>query len=289
MPQLTGKDRARLPDSAFAYVDSKGDRRLPINDESHVRNALSRFNQVGFEDSAAREKARAKVLKAAKRFGIVPVGFITAQLQATSGTASLPAGIVTLLMTDIEGSTRLLHRIGAQWPLLTAVQRILRAATRRGKDIIDERADEFFAAFRSAAAAVSAAAEVQRALARKRWADGVTVRVRAGLHSGKPNRTALGYIGLPVHTVARVCSAAKGGQIILTGETLAFLKAHPPADVSFTRIGRRSRAFPNPPSCTPRPPNERGRYDSVTNASRRHGGAARLVPLLQYRRQPVCS
>ncbi len=249
MPQLTGKDRARLPDSAFAYVDSKGARRLPINDESHVRNALSRFNQVGFEDAAAREKARAKVLKAAKRFGIVPVGFITAQLQATSGTASLPAGVVTLLMTDIEGSTRLLHRLGAQYgPLLTAVRRILRVATRRGKGhVIDERADEFFAAFRSAAAAVSAAAEVQRALAKKRWADGVLVKVRAGLHSGKPSRTALGYIGLPVHTVARVCSAAKGGQIILTGETLAFLRAHPPVGVSFTRIGRRRlKGLPEP-------------------------------------------
>ena len=241
MPQLTGKDRARLPDRAFAYVDSNGNRRLPINDESHVRNALSRFNQVAFEDAAAREKARARVLKAAKQFGIVPVGFITAQLQATTGMGSLPAGVVTLLMTDIEGSTSLLHQLGTQYgPLLTGVRRILRAATRRGKGhVIDERADEFFAAFRSASAAVSAAVEVQRALAGKRWPNGAVVRIRAGIHSGKPSRTALGYIGVPVHTVARVCSVAKGGQIILTSETLTYLKAHPPADVAFTRIGRR--------------------------------------------------
>ena len=57
MAQLNSKKRARLPKSAFAYVDSKGRRRLPINDESHVRNALSRFNQVAFEDDEARERA----------------------------------------------------------------------------------------------------------------------------------------------------------------------------------------------------------------------------------------
>ena len=80
MAKLDAKNRAGLPDSAFAYVDSKGRRRLPINDEPHVRNALSRFNQVAFEDDAARERARLRLLKAAKKFGIVPIGFITGQL-----------------------------------------------------------------------------------------------------------------------------------------------------------------------------------------------------------------
>ena len=241
MPQLTGKDRSRLPDSAFAYVDSNGDRRLPIHDESHVRNALSRFNQVGFEDAAARERARGRVLNAAKRFGIVPVGFITAQLQATGSTASLPAGFVTFLMTDIEGSTRLLHQLGGRYgALLTSVRRILRGAAKRGKGhVIDERADEFFAVFRSAPAALAAAVAIQRALAKKEWPMGAEVKVRAGLHSGKPSRTALGYIGVPVHTVARVCSAAKGGQILLSGDTLAALKSHQPAGVALMRVGRR--------------------------------------------------
>ena len=54
MSQLDSKKRARLPDRAFAYVDARGRRRLPINDESHVRNALARFNQVIFEDEASR-------------------------------------------------------------------------------------------------------------------------------------------------------------------------------------------------------------------------------------------
>ena len=54
MPQLSTRARARLPNSAFAYVDSTGQRRLPIHDEAHVRNALARFEQTRFEDAAAR-------------------------------------------------------------------------------------------------------------------------------------------------------------------------------------------------------------------------------------------
>ena len=241
MPQLSGRDRSRLPDKAFAYIDSKGERRLPIHDESHVRNALSRFNQVSFEDAAARERARARVLRAARQFGIVPLGFITAQLQASQGVADLPSGFLTFLMTDIEGSTGLLHKLGSRYgAMLTSVRRLLRTAVRRGRGhVIDERADEFFAVFRSAASAVTTAATIQDALARRTWPDDVKVRVRAGIHSGKPNRTALGYIGVPVHTVARVCSTARGGQVLLTADTLAALAAHPPARVAFERVGRR--------------------------------------------------
>ena len=75
MAQLSGKARKHLPHTAFAYVDSKGRRHLPIHDEPHVRNALARFTQVKFEDDAARERARRRLLTAAKRHGIVPIGF----------------------------------------------------------------------------------------------------------------------------------------------------------------------------------------------------------------------
>src|SRR5256885_1228275 len=81
VPTLSATARARLPDSAFAYIDSQGRRRLPINDISHVRNALARFDQVDFEDDAAREKARERLLRAAKRHGIVPLGFFDGQLR----------------------------------------------------------------------------------------------------------------------------------------------------------------------------------------------------------------
>ena len=64
------KDRDKLRSNQFAYVDSKGGEHLPINDESHVRNAMARFNQTDFESAAAKERARKKIVAAAKRHGI---------------------------------------------------------------------------------------------------------------------------------------------------------------------------------------------------------------------------
>src|SRR4029434_6638380 len=82
MVRLKTKKRARLPDRAFAYIDSRGRRRLPIHDKAHVKNALARFNQVAFETESARELVRRRLLNAAKKFRIVPVGFFTGQLQS---------------------------------------------------------------------------------------------------------------------------------------------------------------------------------------------------------------
>lgn len=93
MAQLSSAERARLPDSAFAYVDSSGNRRLPINDASHVRNALARFGQVSFESEDARRRARQKLLAASKRHGIVPLGFIEAELR-TERSQSAAAKVV---------------------------------------------------------------------------------------------------------------------------------------------------------------------------------------------------
>lgn len=70
MPELQTSSRERLRSSQFAYVDSKGGEHLPINDESHVRNAMARWNQTEFESQAAKERARRKIVSAAKRHGI---------------------------------------------------------------------------------------------------------------------------------------------------------------------------------------------------------------------------
>ena len=70
MAELDTKARDKLRSSQFAYVDSKGGEHLPINDESHVRNAMARFNQTEFESAAAKERARKKIVAAAKRHGI---------------------------------------------------------------------------------------------------------------------------------------------------------------------------------------------------------------------------
>ncbi len=356
MARLDAGKRKHLPGRAFAYVDSRGRRRLPIHDEAHVRNALARFNQVAFEDDAARERTRTRLLNAAKKYGLVPVGFITGQLQserrdATAGrlvielgrhgapgeleqrlrsvlrdptlavlhwsdasgayldgrgrpvplpaegdprgvtylerqgrpmtallhdpavlndpglaetvlaavrfvvekerlygqiqatltdAAALPTGFVTLLMTDIEASTALLRRLGDRYgDLLNDVRGILRAAVLRasGREI-DARADEFFAVFERAVAAIEAAAAIQRALGHRVWPGDLAVRVRVGIHTGRPTLTDVGYIGLAVHTTARVCSAAHGGQIIVSGETRTAVGKSAPVGVRFRNLGR---------------------------------------------------
>src|SRR5262245_48342931 len=148
MSQLTAKKRAQLRNAAFAYVDSKGRRRLPIHDEAHVRNALARFNQTRFEDDAARERARKRLLTAAKKYAIVPIGFITGQLaserlegesRARAGVVrGLPSGQVTFLLTDIEDSTGLSRLLEDRYAnVLGDVRRLLRRAVQRsgGKEV----------------------------------------------------------------------------------------------------------------------------------------------------------
>ena len=102
---------------------------------------------------------------------------------------------------------------------------------------IDARADEFFAVFERAGAAVEAAVAVQRDLAAREWTDGLEVRLRFGIHSGHPTLTEAGYIGLAVHTTARICAAAHGGQIVVSAATRTAIGASPPAGVRFRGLG----------------------------------------------------
>jgi class 3 adenylate cyclase len=356
MSRLNTKKRARLPDRAFAYIDSRGRRRLPVHDKAHVKNALARFSQVIFETDAAREQARRRLLNAAKKFRIVPVGFITGQLQSeqqhartgrlaielgrnpapgelerrlrtvlrdptlavlnwsdasgayvdatgkpvplpaegdhrgvtflerqgrpmtalvhnptvldnadlsetvltavrfviekerlrgqiqatSTDAAALPTGFVTLLMSDIESSTALLRRLGDGYgALLNDVRSIVRRAVSRGSGReIDARADEFFAVFERPAAAVEAAVAIQRALVDHAWPDDLEVRVRIGIHSGHPTLTDVGYIGLAVHTTARVCAAAHGGQIVVSAATRAAAGKSDATGFRFRSLGR---------------------------------------------------
>ena len=71
MATLDTKDRDRLGDSSFAWIDKDGERHLPINDESHVRNAIARFSQTDFDDGAAKKAAAHRIIRAAGRYGIV--------------------------------------------------------------------------------------------------------------------------------------------------------------------------------------------------------------------------
>jgi class 3 adenylate cyclase len=245
--RLDAEERAQLPSSAFAYIDSRGRRRLPIHDEAHVRNALARFNQVVFEDETARQRARTRVLNAAKRYGIVPVGFITGQLrserdrgeQQARAPLDLPTGFVTMLMTDIEGSTALVDRLGPRYhDLISDLREVLRSAvTRCHGHVVEARADELFAAFEGAGTALDAAVAVQRELRGRSWPDDAEVRVRMGLHSGQPTLSPPNYIGLAVHTTARICAAAHGDQILVSGATRAAAAGATPTGVRFRNLG----------------------------------------------------
>src|SRR3954453_4969077 len=192
MATLSAKERAQLPDRAFAYIDASGKRRLPIHDAAHVRNALARFDQVAFEDDAARDRARVRLLNAAKRFGIVPIGFVSAQLQPER---RLPRGQVTFLLADIEGSTALLHHLGDQYAaLLSDVRRGARKGIRSaGGHLVSARGDDVFAVFEEAPSAVEAALAIQREMQAHKWPASAECRLRIGLHRGRPDLTDTGY------------------------------------------------------------------------------------------------
>ena len=133
----------------------------------------------------------------------------------------LPKGTVTFLFTDIEGSTRLLIRLGDRYgAVLGEHRRILREAAeaRDGREI-DAEGDSFFFAFARANAALGAVVAAQRALAEYTWPEGGQVRVRMGLHTGEPVVEEKGYVGLGVHRAARIGAVAHGGQVLLSNAT----------------------------------------------------------------------
>jgi class 3 adenylate cyclase len=111
--------------------------------------------------------------------------------------AELPSGTVTLLFTDIEGSTRLLQRIGDDYAdVLDRHRRLLgEAFERHGGRIVDSAGDAFFVAFASAKDAAAAAGDAQRALVAHDWPDGEELRVRIGLHTGEPQIVDGRYVG----------------------------------------------------------------------------------------------
>lgn len=242
MARLTARERAALPDRAFAYVDRDGQRRLPIHDAAHVRNALARFDQVRFESDDAKDAARARLLRAAQRHDVMPVGFLNAQLRGPR-RATLPTGTVTMLLTDIEGSTTLLRRVDDAYPvLLRDVRRIIGDAARAHHGVtVDAVGDEVFAVFGAPGDALGAAAALQGAMAVHAWPGGEQVRVRAGVHTGRPRLTDVGYVGLAVHAVARISSIAHGGQVLVSSQT-RHAAGELPASLSLRSVGSHALA-----------------------------------------------
>jgi class 3 adenylate cyclase len=134
---------------------------------------------------------------------------------------ALPAGTITLLFSDIEGSTRLLEHLGERYDdVLDEHRRIVRGAIAgHGGQEVRTEGDAFFVAFTRATDAMRMAVAAQRALGTCAWPDGVAVRVRMGLHTGEPRVVGDDYVGLDVHCAARICSAAHGGQVLVSETT----------------------------------------------------------------------
>jgi predicted ATPase/class 3 adenylate cyclase len=152
-----------------------------------------------------------------------------------------PTGEVTFLFTDIEGSTKLVDRLGtAAWrPILARHRELVRAAlaAQEGIEIATE-GDSFFAVFLDPADAVRAVAAAQRSLFAEPWPDGVVIRVRMGLHTGHGELDADGaYVGHDVHRAARVAAAASGGQVLLSEATVAVVEARLPVGVGLRPLG----------------------------------------------------
>ena len=138
----------------------------------------------------------------------------------------LPTGTVTFLLTDLEGSTKLVQRLGDAYSrTLADFRRLVRNATKEaGGHEIDAHGDELFAVFQDAPSAVAAAVAAQLALRGHDWPDDANVRARMGIHTGRPALDEDGYVGIDVHRAARIAEAGHGGQIVLSAAAQALVE-----------------------------------------------------------------
>ena len=151
----------------------------------------------------------------------------------------LTAGTITMLFSDIEGSTALLRKLGDRYAdALSAQRALLRAAFADcGGQEMGTEGDSFFVVFGSAADAVRCCVAAQRALSGHDWPGGIPVRVRMGLHSGEPVRHDDGYVGLDVHRTARIAAVVHGGQVVLSETTRQLAGSRLPAGASLRDLG----------------------------------------------------
>ncbi len=144
-----------------------------------------------------------------------------------------PSGTVTFLFTDVEGSTRLLHELGAERyaEALTEHRRALRAVFTGHDGVeVDTQGDAFFVAFPTAPGALAAAADAVAGL------EGGPIRVRVGLHTGTPLLTDEGYVGADVHRAARIAAAGHGGQVLVSTSTAALVGTEALRDLGEHRL-----------------------------------------------------
>jgi predicted ATPase/class 3 adenylate cyclase/Tfp pilus assembly protein PilF len=158
---------------------------------------------------------------------------------AAETVPDLPQGTVTLLFTDIEGSTLLLQRLGADYAQALAEHHSLMRGLfeKWGGREVDTQGDALFAAFSRASDALNMAVEGQKAIAAHAWPGGESLRVRMALHTGEPHMNATAYVGLDVHHASRLCSAAHGGQVLLSQTTRDLVRDNLPDGADLRDMG----------------------------------------------------
>ena len=227
------------------------------------------------------------MLQAARKYRIVPVGFIANEIEVAQRgktAAELPIGFVTMLMTDIEGSTALVQQLGPRFgQLIDEVWAALRSAVANANGVeVEARADEFFAVFEAPRGAVEAAIAMQRAFAETTFVDDLPVRVRVGIHSGYPTRTADNYVGIDVNATSRITSLGHGQQIVVSANTREAVRSSNARGVRFVALGaHKLRGFPEPVALVSDRdersavalPTARGR-DATVRSSRRYSKAS---------------
>jgi class 3 adenylate cyclase len=155
------------------------------------------------------------------------------------GRPELPTGTVTFLFTDVEGSTRLLKRLGSTYgPVLARHHELVRDAVRdHGGHEVDTQGEAFFVAFPRAKDAVASAIAMQRNHGSAVWPEDAQVRVRIGIHTAEPGLTESGYFGMGLHRAARLCAVGHGGQVLLSRSAAGLVDEDETPDVSLRDLG----------------------------------------------------
>jgi predicted ATPase/serine/threonine protein kinase/DNA-binding CsgD family transcriptional regulator len=159
--------------------------------------------------------------------------------QTRPSLRDLPTGTITLLFTGIEASMRHLQQLGERYSgVLAGFRQLLHSIFDQYHGYeVDTQGESFFVAFARATDAVSAAIAMQRALADYSWPEGISVRIRIGLHTGEPLLTSEGYVGPDVQQAARIMDAGHEGQILLSQTTSNLVEQDLPDDVNLDDLG----------------------------------------------------
>ncbi len=152
---------------------------------------------------------------------------------------NVPAGTVTFLFTDIEGSTQLWERCPeAMRAALARHDALLRRAIENNEGVVFKTVgDAFCAAFATAPDALKATLDAQRALSAEIWEGELSLRVRMALHTGAAESREEDYFGPPLNRVARLLATGHGGQMLLSGVTQELVRDTLPASVTLKSLG----------------------------------------------------